>query len=403
MKRLLLLSTLLLTAISNNAQQRLAGKILDANTLPVAYANVVLMSNQDSQFVAGVTSDIDGKFIFNDLEDDQYLIEISFIGYDKLTELVTTYDLNEIQEFILQENATQLSEVLVKGKRKLISRKNDRLVVDVENSLRSNYGNAIDVLALTPGIRTQNNQLRIISKPSVEVFINGRPSNLSGESLISFLETLSSQNIKSIEVYSIPPSHLEVNGNAGVVNILLKEAVADSWKANFGAMYRKRTHYKTSINASFFYNKNKFSFSNSFYLQEGVYHQGQENSSFYDNENWFTDSSFDRKFLEYNSTLKLGYQLSPNYGISIQYLYSASDQSAEEMPFSNITSLESENRIGRLDSEGLIDQVRHIHALNLNQTISLDTSGKELTINLDYFNFKDLEDKIYDGISTIKI
>jgi len=360
----LILFLLTLNAICIHAQHSLKGKIIDSNGKPISYANVVLLSTQDSLFVAGTTSDDNGLFDFLKLTDNQYRIEITLIGYENLAKLITINDSGAIEEFVLEENTTQLDEVTVTGTRKLYKRLPDRLVVDVENSLRSNYGNAVDVLAVTPGLRVQNNQLQILGKQNVVVFINNQPSNLSGESLMSFLETLSSQSLQSIEIFSIPPPQFEINGNAGLINIVLKANVSNSWKANVGAMFRKRTKYKTSTNASFFYNKNKFSFSNSFYLQEGIYHQGQENASFFMDEDWFTESSFDRGFLEYNNTLTFGYQLLPNYNISLRYLFSNSDQSATEMPFSNITDPLTNDLLGRFDSEGFINQERNIHLIN---------------------------------------
>ena len=297
------------------------------------------------------------------------------------------------------EDEFELGEVIVEGKRKLIVTKTDRIVVDVENSMRANYGNAIDVLSVTPGVKVQNNQLQMLGKSDVLVLINNRPSNLSGENLMIFLETLSSQNIKSIEILTTPPAEYESNGNSGIINIILKEEESNVWKANIGASFRKRTKYKASSNAAFTYNKNKVFFTNSFYIQEGIYHQGQQSSSFFEQDDWSTESSFNRGFLEFNNRLSLAYKFSPKYTASIQYLYSFSDQATTESPYTIVTEPSNGIEIGRLNTDGFINQDRNIHSLNFNQSINLDTTGKQLFINFDFFDFNDLENKSYDGES----
>ena len=401
MRFLSLLFILLSQSVFLHAQSTLKGIVVDTKEIPISYANVVLSLPEDSTYISGLITDENGTFLFDKLTDKEYNIEISLLGYTTLTKLIRPNNTGAAIKFTLAANATQLEEVIVKGKRKLIITKTDRIVVDIENSMKSNYGNAVDVLSVTPSLKVQNNQLQMLGKSAVVVLINNRPSNLSGESLMTFLETLSSQSIKSIEIMTTPPPEYESNGNGGIINILLKEEVSDSWKANIGVYFRKRAFYKASNNAALTYNKGKFFFSNSFYLQEGVYRQGQENTSFFEQDNWFTESSFDRRFLEYNNRMSIGYQLSPKYSIRFQYLYSGSNQSTTEMPYTIITAPSTDAEIGRLNSNGYIEQDRNIHSLNFNQSIDFDSTGKQLSINLDFFDFKDIEDKSYDGVSEL--
>lgn len=399
MVRLILIFTFLSNVLVIHAQSSIKGKVENLEKKPIPYTNVVLYSSVDSSYVSGSITDEKGAFIFENLDAQEYKIEISFLGYTTITELIQLNKTGVPFIFTLLENVSELEEVIVEGKRKLIVKKTDRIVVDIENSIRSEYGNAIDVLSVTPGLKVQNNQLQMLGKPEIIVLINNRPSNLSGENLMVFLETLSSQDIKSIEIMTTPPAEYEANGNGGIVNIILKKEISNSWKANIGASFRKRTEYKATNNVALTYNYNKLFFTNSFYLQEGIYHQSQENTSLFDQDDWFTESSFDRGFLEYNNRLSLGYQLSPKYSITFQYLYSRSDQSTKERPYTIVSEALNGMEIGRLDTDGDIVQDRNIHSVNLNQSIKLDTTGKELSLNLDLFNFNDIENKKYDGIS----
>jgi outer membrane receptor for ferrienterochelin and colicin len=56
------------------------------------------------------------------------------------------------------------------------------------------------------------------------VLINDRPTQLTGDDLISYLKTLKSDEIKKIEVITNPPSKYTAEGNSGVLNIITKNA-----------------------------------------------------------------------------------------------------------------------------------------------------------------------------------
>ena len=57
------------------------GIVIDENKQPFAFANVVLLSPNDSTFVAGTTTNNDGTFSI-DCTCQQALMKISYIGYE---------------------------------------------------------------------------------------------------------------------------------------------------------------------------------------------------------------------------------------------------------------------------------------------------------------------------------
>lgn len=61
--------------------QTVSGKLIDENSQPLPYANVVLLSLPDSAFVSGATSDDKGNFVLKDLSAHSYLLQVSYIGY----------------------------------------------------------------------------------------------------------------------------------------------------------------------------------------------------------------------------------------------------------------------------------------------------------------------------------
>lgn len=116
----------------------------------------------------------------------------------------------------------QIQTIELKANKKLVERKIDRLVFNVENSVSATGGDAIDALKVTPGIKVQNDKVSIIGKGNILVLINDRPTHLSGDDLISYLKALKSDEIKKIEVITNPSSKYTAEGNSGVLNIIKK-------------------------------------------------------------------------------------------------------------------------------------------------------------------------------------
>lgn len=53
--------------------------------------------------------------------------------------------------------------------------------------------------------------------------IDGRPTNLSGADLTSYLKSISGSTISRIEIITQPSSKYDAEGNAGIIDIRLKK------------------------------------------------------------------------------------------------------------------------------------------------------------------------------------
>ena len=87
----------------------------------------------------------------------------------------------DVGTIILIENRNELEEVVITAKKPTIKRKVDRLIFNIENSIVSSGGDAIDVLQKTPGVRVDGSSIGLIGKSAVRILINDRLSPLSGE------------------------------------------------------------------------------------------------------------------------------------------------------------------------------------------------------------------------------
>jgi outer membrane receptor for ferrienterochelin and colicin len=108
--------------------------------------------------------------------------------------------------------------------KKVFQKKADRMVFDVANSPIAKGTTGFDLLKETPMVSsTDNATLKILGKNASIIYINGRKSNMEPEAVIEMLKNMPSENISKIEVITMPSSEFQVEGNQGIINIILKK------------------------------------------------------------------------------------------------------------------------------------------------------------------------------------
>jgi outer membrane receptor protein involved in Fe transport len=130
-----------------------------------------------------------------------------------------------LNPLIAEEDVTHLDEVQVVAKKPIYEQQIDRLVINVENSITSTGTTALDVLEKSPGVNVnrQSGTLALGGKDGVLVMINGKESHMPVSAAIEMLNGMSSENVKKIELITTPPSKYAAEGDAGIINIVLKK------------------------------------------------------------------------------------------------------------------------------------------------------------------------------------
>lgn len=122
---LILVCTLISVGVS---AQTISGKLIDEDSQPLPYANVVLLSLPDSVFVSGATSDDKGNFILKDLSSRSHLLQVSYIGYQPQSILLENLDRKiNLGDIRLVQDAVALQGVTVTGSN--VVEKIDRQIV----------------------------------------------------------------------------------------------------------------------------------------------------------------------------------------------------------------------------------------------------------------------------------
>lgn len=238
---------------------QVSGLVQDANNEGVPFANVLLLRANDSTLVKGAISSETGTFVIADVPQDSYYVQSSVIGYQGAQSEVFELSSNFSVPTLILVEGESLDEVLVVAEKPLFTQKVDRMVINVEGSIVSSGGNALEVLERSPGVvvNRQNNSISVVGKDGVVVMINGKTSYVPANSLVQLLEGMSSDNIESIELITTPPANFDAEGNAGFINIVLKKTADLGLNGSYSLSAGYGDGETTSDNINFNYRKNK--------------------------------------------------------------------------------------------------------------------------------------------------
>ncbi|HEY8915400.1 MAG TPA: hypothetical protein VIM87_03150, partial [Chitinophaga sp.] len=106
----------------------------------------------------------------------------------------------------------------VKGSKPFLVQSVDRMTLNVSESPVAAGSNAYDVIKRAPGVLADQNGTLSVRGKSVSVWIDGRPSNLSGEELNTLLQTMNGSSLDKVEIITHPSARYDAQGGA-VINI----------------------------------------------------------------------------------------------------------------------------------------------------------------------------------------
>lgn len=121
MKRFVFVSILCFVTIAIKAQS-INGRVIDEQSQPMPFVNVVWLNRTDSTFITGAVTQEDGTFsIATDRHDG--LLKVSSVGYSTKYIVAGQGNVGDIQ---MQPNTQELGEVVIKGRLSSLSRLAER-------------------------------------------------------------------------------------------------------------------------------------------------------------------------------------------------------------------------------------------------------------------------------------
>lgn len=252
-RTLALLSFCFVLSAFNIQAQQITGKVIDTKNNPLEYANVILRNAITKQLISGAITNSDGSFELSLKKPQDVQMTISFIGFTKLTKKLQITNSIHLGILVLQEDSNVLEGIEITTSKPVLSRKEDKLIFNVQNSSLKINSDGMAVLRQTPLIWVEENSISMRNE-AVVVFVNGRKINLSGEELTNYVRNIKSENIKSIEISTNKSSQLDANSKGGSINIvLLKKRLGFNGNLRTAYKFLEQGYYQTYASTNFNY------------------------------------------------------------------------------------------------------------------------------------------------------
>ncbi|WP_291152968.1 TonB-dependent receptor domain-containing protein [Flavobacterium sp. UBA7680] len=368
---------------------KLKGNIT-SETTSLEWADVSIL-NSEGKIIEGATTKQDGHFEFN-LKKGFYKIGINLLGFTDYEKEITIEKDTDLGIIILKESATNLVEVVIQSKKKTVEQKIDRLVYNPENNVTTVGGDALSAINTAPGVVVKNDMITILGKGTSRVMIDGRMIELAGEELNNFLKSISAGDIKNIEIISNPPAKYDAEGTGGLINIIMKKGVRDSWKNTTTVSYDQNKFEIFTLRDNFFYNKNKFRFSASINGKSGYLNATDDLKMYFPDGLSHMYSKTKVKNENLSGKLALDYDLSERTTIGIQYL---NDRNNPD--FRSDIRIDNYNNQNQLDyvtlNNSFTDKGSKNQTYNAHLITKLDSLKRKLSVDVDYFNYSSKFDR----------
>lgn len=377
------------------AQHTITGKVIDENNQPLEFVVLTVMQN-DSILKEEVVKE-QGEFAVS-LPAGAYSFNIIYFGKIILSrEVAVTQSVNlgNLQATI---GSLTLGEFVLEDTKNLIERKVDRLVFNVENTVAASGGDALDLLKITPRVKVENDNIAMIGKSGMSVMIDDRIVQLSGEELVNYLKNIPSDNISSIEVITNPPAKYSAEGNSGLINIKLKKPINNSWSADLRSSYQQATYARGSVGGNFNYRKDKLSFYTNFYYSDGS--NAYQTISKVNYQEVLLKESIEGRSYYQPLNVKIGLDYTVSEKISMGFLVNSTKIFPNNSPSTTTSQLikRQTQAIDSLIKTNSIDNQEHQrNSANYHLIYTLDTNGRKLSLDIDYFKMKNKSTRFFES------
>ncbi|MCB0548608.1 MAG: TonB-dependent receptor [Phaeodactylibacter sp.] len=374
-----------------NQGAKINGKVEGPDGSPLEFANVVLNNAADSSMVKVEITSLEGLFAMDGVPEGRYWINVSYVGLPPFgSEL---FQLKAGQQFELpliqlKEASIGLTEVVVTAEKPLVEVRADKMVFNVENTINASGSTAFELLRKAPGVVVDNNDnINLLGRAGVQVYIDGKPSPLSTTDLAAFLKTVQSDEIEAIEVITNPSSRYDAEGNAGIINIRMKKdkRLGANANLNLGYSVGKVPQYNGTVSGN--YRNEHLNAFGSYSHSEG------ENRNYMDLRRRQLGMFYDQKnqqghqWSSHNFKAGTDFFLGDKHTVGFLatgYLSDNNSWSNSRTPFGTIAA----NRVDTiLLAQGNDDNSRNNLNFNLNYRFD-DKGGKVWNIDADYGRFR---------------
>jgi len=385
MKFFVICLTWLFITLQANAQSiTLTGKVVTESGQPVPFASVVIL--KDTTTIAGKIADENGSFLLQLENTGTYTIRVTHAAYKELLQTIQVNATSEPVTLILNPTGNALNTVTVTAKKPFVSRKVDRVVMNVQDNAIAAGKSSLDLFRLAPGVFVNNGNISINGVWGTRVMVNGRMLNLQGDDLKNYLTNLKSSDIRSIEIIAHPPAEYDAEGSGGIINIVMKKNSNSGLSGYAGADYSmglgKYPGYLPYLSLN--YRKNKIGLSAGYtYDRHKQFEELTQDRTFTDGGIYQSTTYATTIFNSHTVRFGATYDISPKQYLALDYTGQFGWNRDSTNSLTNIIYPSSPKNTY---SSGLFPTYSKTNFSNtgLNYSATTDTLGSKFTLTSDY-------------------
>lgn len=381
----------------------LKGRVTDSvNGQPLAGATIQLLRYGRKTPLAGTVSGTDGRYRL-EVVAGEYEIVWEYAGYlprrsapIRIHESFPSKDLGDVR---LTASVADLQEVVVQAEKSSMQLSLDKKIFNVGKDLANAGGSASDILMNIPSVSVDpDGAVKLRGSDNVRILIDGKPSGLVSIKGGSGLNNLQASMVERVEVITNPSARYEAEGNAGIINIVLKKDRRQGFNGSFEVIGGQPVNYGLAAHLN--YRKDKFNF----FLNYGVAYRIQPSRGRMTQELYAPDTLRIMKqqdkaeLLGFNNNIRAGldYYFTEKSVLTLAYLYRRS-QGDRKRAFvyddylTNLNNLQS--RQGRTQDEQETEPNTEI-TLTYRKTFA--QKGHELTSEVKYLDYWENSDQTFE-------
>jgi hypothetical protein len=402
MKQFFSLLAAMSIAVCSFAQSggKVTGSIKDGgNQKVIDAASISLLRAKDSSLVKVAVTDKDGNFSFENLKDGNYLVLATSVGHSKTYSAAFSIAADQLSASVGVLQLTPVEKALkaveVTAKRPLIERKLDRTIVNVDASITNTGNTALEVLEKAPGVSVdKDGNISLKGKSGVIVYLDGRPSYLSGQDLANMLRNMTASQLDQIEIMTNPPAKYDAAGNAGIINIKTKKNKQFGYNGSLTSGYTQGRYARFNEAISFNYRNSKINFFSNFNYNRN--HKGEDlyiTRNFREATTKQIKSIFDQKSSMENQRHFYSAKIGADYtvskkttiGVVLNGYYNPSKWQS-----STTTDIYDTNYVLTNQTSAYTENIEKWKnfSSNVNFRTVLDSAGQEITGDVDYIQYK---------------
>lgn len=152
-----------------------------------------------------------------------------------------------------KEKVTELKEVTITKEKKAIEQKADRTIFDFAGQAHLNSGSVLEGLKKLPGLIISEVAGMMYQGKQLDVFMDGRPLNISSNELNAFLEGMPANAVEKIEIITQPGAEFPATSGGAIINIITSKKAKKYLSAtyssgvNFTSYDKLRARFNNSL------------------------------------------------------------------------------------------------------------------------------------------------------------